>query len=124
MAKKTAIEQQTELLHQMAAALSDAATEQMPGWDELYYDVRYDSSDCGLARTIVRRGEEREQIKTPGEIGECRVRLRSLRKKLLDGYWYGLFIYVNSQGAVDVKFNNDANCIDTFSEDEKNHRPF
>lgn len=123
MPRKSALEQQGESLKRMASVLSRAATVELPGWNELFFDVRFDGG-TSVERMVIRKDKKRVDIYAPNEVSQYRDRLWTLRKKLPNGDWYGLFMHIDSEGSVEVKYDYDPQCVSTFFEDEDNHRPF
>lgn len=120
----TAIEQHGELLRELAVHISREATATDPDWIEAFFDFRLDTPECGVDRTILRTKSARKGILPPTEMTQVRDCLWQLRDSVPGGMWYGLFVLVDRDGNVDVKYDHYPDCIETFAEDEKAHRPF
>lgn len=118
------LEHQGRVLQEMAREVVAAADSTAKDWEEIYWDHRQDGdSGSGTERIVARTPTGRVWI--PGN-----VNVYNPRDTLLDlrspstGYWYGIFIHIKRSGEVDVKYDYDPDCIETFFDDEDNHVPF
>ena len=121
---KTAIELQSELLKEMAERIFLAANAADSNWVEAYFDYRLDTPDCGIGRAILRTELSRRDFDPPMEVSQALDCLLELRDKVPGGGWFGLFIHVTRNGSVDVRYDHNYDCIDSFSDDIKSQNPF
>jgi hypothetical protein len=55
------------------------------------------------------------------QIADC---LWDLRDQIPGGEWFGILVQIDRAGNVDVKYDHNPDCIETFMDDEDSHRPF
>lgn len=120
----TRLEEHSKLLRQFAELFFQSVSQALPAWEEAYFDFRLGSSECGLDRAIVRSQNTRIGIDLPVELFEIQDGLLELRNQIPGGDWYGLFVHIDRQGNVDVKYDHNSACIETFADDERLQRPF
>lgn len=124
--KKNVVEQQSELLEELAKFLFSEASSMDSAWEEVFFDFRIDDpkSGCGLGRTILRTSDRRFGITPSIQLTQIRDCLWELRDRVPGGDWFGLSLRVDKACNIDVKYNHDPDCIESFFDDEKAHRPF
>jgi hypothetical protein len=119
------MEQISKLLKEISSLIVVATSEQLPEWDEVFFDQREDGdTGAGISRTIARSRSSRMWIDLPVNVIGLYGDLLDLRRFAGMGYWYGLIICISRSGEVTVKYNYDRDCIETFDDDEENHVPF
>lgn len=120
----SAIEKHSELLQEFTQQMYREVTSAEPNWVEAYYDFRLECTGTGLDRFILRDANSSKALIPSQELTQVRDCLQHLREKTPGGRWFGLFIHLDSKGNVDVKYDHNPDCIDTFFDDLKSHRPF
>lgn len=119
------LEIQGQLLKDMAMEMCRTALEQFPDWTESFYEFCYGNRDSGVGRLLVRSLDHRMKIfPMPHQLQELFTCLEQLRPKLPNSDWWGMSIHVTRDGAVDVKYDYDPDCIERFFKDEDAHLPF
>ena len=112
-----------EHLQSMAELIAGVADRTLPGWTELFYDVRF-AGDFSVTRTILRKGKKRVSVGLPTSVSAYRERIWALRKKMKAGQWYGLMLRMTASGEVLVTYNYDKHCLETIEDDDLARRPF
>jgi hypothetical protein len=119
------VEQIGRLLTEMASLIASATSTQLPDWFEVFFDQREDGdTGSGISRTIAKSDSSRKWIDIPVSVIGLYGDLLDLRDTAGTGHWYGLFIHIKRTGEVNVKYDYNPDCIETFDDDEENHVPF
>jgi hypothetical protein len=113
------------VLSEMVSEIGKAAASQMPDWRAVLFDHREArSGGSGISRTVAVNENGRSWIEDSVKLYNLLECMLEVRDGLESGHWYGLLIVIKRSGEVDVKYNYDCDCIETFDDDEENHIPF
>lgn len=119
------MDQISTVTQKMADRLVTAVSSEVPDWSEIFHDYREDGeSGFALYRTVVRQTSERVWAEEPADFLNLQEELIEIRPAAGPDRWYGLSIHIQRGGEVDVKFDYDPDCIESFDDDELNQRPF
>ncbi|MCA8997202.1 MAG: hypothetical protein KDA80_09450 [Planctomycetaceae bacterium] len=121
---KSILELQAQVLEEIAIELGKSALQNYEDWVEVFYETCLDEQGVGADRTIVRNGNERQDIFPAHAVSECSTKLSQLRPRLPGEMWSRLTIRVKRSGEVDVEYGYEEDPFEKFYEDWEHHRPF
>ncbi len=121
---KTPLEILGLLLKELAGEMHKSATLATHDWTEAIYQYCYDNRHSAVLRFVINTPTGRHTPELSHEGGEAMTCIDQIRPKLPDGDWWGILVHLTRDGAVDVKYDYDPDCIERFFEDEDAHQPF
>ena len=96
------------------------------GWSKLFHELRYDPDGGGtyLQKTVCLTKAGRQRLKVSTNCIHIERRLLELREVMPEAPWFGLRLFVTSEGDCNTEYIYDPDFIDQTVSDEKSQIPF